>query len=504
MHLAHAERAHPERHHSPASELHARRNSSDSFFELYSRVQALNAEPRQADGGVELFRKSKFELEQAILSGAGNELAELHALFALVEWLQPAGESYNRLQAVTSAYEHASHGLESKSLAAKSLSLFVQLRVLPFLIKSKIATEEDLVAARDKALSLAESLKSHSEWTGVLLEGVGYSYCQQERNRGTAVQHLSRSSSNLSAFLKSLSSDHKTEFSLLSAINAIALWDIGFCHESLAEEVPSKRMALELYHQARSKYSKAASEAENSTWLLYRALAHYAVAGTMQGEADLLGTPSKAAKKRLLKAAIARAEQGAIVMRRWCRLESAMLGGSLNARLYQTLGELETNAKIRRRLFHHSYRLAHKAYHAYAKTSGGRYSKANYGDVQFGLARFHLEEANTSQRKTQHLLRALEKCLESQKCFDDARHSDREVEALMLRARIERALGLSGISEHHNLAQSDNHCHKAIEVSRQHAWKEKIVDNKRFLAETKIVVSHAGTGREHPHDHEAL
>ncbi len=455
---------------------------TDHFFEAFSRVQALNLEPTEPNGGANLFPYSRQELEKALANSKKRESADLHALLALIHWLYPTTDNFDKVGNSKSAFDNASSAIEAKStsLAAKSVSLFVQLRVLPFLIQSGAQNESELISARKKALSLVESLGREQGWAGVLLEGIGYSFCQHEHDLHSALQFLTRAKVKLLKGPASAKSSFHTTF--LSAITAVVFWDIGYCNENLGERESECARAVELYQKARVSYSRAALWSKKSPWLLYRSLSHYAVAGALLGEAELSAPKNQIRKRTLLKAAIDYAERASAIMNNWTEIESSMLSGSLNSQLYQNLALLESGKK-KMKLLYRSFELASKAHVSYVKVSGGRYSAANLGDILVTLAQCHYEEAlhSTKTQKVHHLVSALDHCQESQVYFDKERHADRLVKALMLGARIAHELAASGRSADHNNELMESQCREAVALCVSHGWSDKIPEANDLL-----------------------
>jgi hypothetical protein len=439
------------------------KSRNGKFFETFVRVKALNVEPRRDNEGVKLFLASRKQLNESLNSSSASEKADLHSILAIAELLQPAYPGFQRLENTISAHKHALACLESNEAGpeARTLALFVELRVLPVLIRSKAAPESELARSRERAFSTAESLnreKSLFGFLGILLEGVGFSYYQREGDRERALEYLGRAKSLLSKGGQRISP-------FFNAFRAIAFWDSGQCYESLADRAQGNE-ALRLYRQARLEYEKALKYAERSPWILYRAFAHLGIAATFSCEFELSHDSTLDGRRKLIEKAFEEAENGLALMNRYSSLEANMLGGTFHALVCQQYASVSKEVEPEK-LLRRSGELAKKGLKAY-KSASSRYSKANFGDVYFALAQFYHEKGKNNGVK--ELLLSLENCLQSQEFFDEERHAERALRALMLGAEVCQELASLGLQVKYYLNLAEKQIQKLNSIRERSGW----------------------------------
>ncbi len=214
---------------------------SELFFELYSQVPALVTTLKRANQAIQLFEVSERQLLEKLIgpsdktipivsdvedSYSENYLSAVHSLLALIYWLYPNHPGYERLKNARTMFRHATEAVSvsrSKISASSVAGLLIQLRVLPFLIRSKKATVEQLVKTRQLAEVVIGGLssskpsyvpsdqpsgeignrrtidsKSNLEpyqveaFQGLLTDGLGFSYWQLERDNRVALDYLTK------------------------------------------------------------------------------------------------------------------------------------------------------------------------------------------------------------------------------------------------------------------------------------------------------------------------
>ncbi len=481
-------------------------SNSYKFYRLYERTRALNVEAKYNNHGVKIFRASIAALEkETSFLNANNkssvETQNLHSILGVLYWLNPTHANFDRSSNARKAFDHARLASESMSLEARSLGLLVQLRSLPFLIRSKIVRKEELNEARREAIAfLSEESLSANEpiWSGLVLDGLGFSYYQHEHDMKAANRYLSNARDVLlGAFEKvfNLASNDETKpslFNLVSSLIAVAFWDLGMCFEKEAENASTPSENLVLLFRARSEYERVGDFARMSPWKIYRAFSEYGIAGTYEGEAKLINDDSSDAitrKKELLATARNHAEIAFTHLKKWSMIEADILGGSVNARLCLKVAKLNENQE-KRKLMNNSLNLVIRAKRAYNRrgVAGGRYSIANYGDVLLGFAEYYQEvssidhgkDADKTKEFIHSLKRSIENCLLSQAHFDEEIHGNRALDALLLGSRIclelERETGSITAKKHyHKLAEKQHQ--RSVAICKRFGWKDRLDDS---------------------------
>ncbi len=149
------------------------RQDSTSFFQIYSRIPAFTSVLRNPDQGVELFLKSKLYLEEELgisrsllrASDKSEVIATYHSLLALIYWLYPNHPGYSKMRNASAMFRHAlSAKRASKTAICESyiLGVFIELRVLPFLIQSNKSYLDHLKKAREEARFVLSKLGSNA------------------------------------------------------------------------------------------------------------------------------------------------------------------------------------------------------------------------------------------------------------------------------------------------------------------------------------------------------
>ena len=270
-----------------------RREIDSVFFGLYSEVTALSKPARKTGQAIKFFHESRARLEHDLsVANKGKSaddyrldgVAARHSLLALIHWLYPNYIGYNRLTNAKLMYQHATAAVSasrSKTSIPFVIGLMVQLRITPFLIKSKKATLGQIVKIRETALKFVAKNSENpniSGPTGIVNDGIGFSYFLLERDARTALSHLSEATKCLvqqeKATLKEISvknpsTSTRTSLNFFRALISVAHWDYGLCNESLSEKIEGEEM-LELSRETRFHYQRSYDYAKRTPWHIYK------------------------------------------------------------------------------------------------------------------------------------------------------------------------------------------------------------------------------------------
>ncbi len=182
------------------------------FFRTYCCVTALSKSARKPGQAIKLFHESRMKLENELSEDYkgknldNNELDEIavrHSLLALIHWLYPNYIGYNRLANAKLMYQHAT-AAASTSRSRMSLpyviGLMVQLRITPFLVKSRNSTPGQLSRVRETALRFLTRNGENAELDGplgIINDGIGFSYFLLERDTNAALDYLAKATEYL-------------------------------------------------------------------------------------------------------------------------------------------------------------------------------------------------------------------------------------------------------------------------------------------------------------------
>ncbi len=511
-----------------------------SIFDYYAEVPALFKRTKKPGEAIKLFQKATEVLETKLKNLYSNlgrpayeqrPIADYHALLALIHWLYPSHTGLNRLNQAAAMFRHATAAVvtsKSSQVEPLSLGLLIQLRILPFLIRSKKAEEEQLARVREVAKSFTkdveidqstqtiESLSAPGRLkelgkrglSGLVFEAMGFSYYQFERNRETALSFLNRAVNYLSEITKQLArklrKNRKSRFrpllaklSFYQAMSAVAYWDLGACYESKAEGTEGDEM-LSLIRIARTNYDKAYKLARRTPWHVYTALSSYNLSGTYAKESEYQLERKKAAA--FLKKAVILGDQSLRLFKLWSTFEADFLGGSWVANYYQQLGNL-SEPKSRKRMMARSLYLAKKAEALVleGKLKHLRYTLANIGDIFYNNAEYCRQVAikltsdsvratsGRAEKEAIGLLRkALDNCLKSKTFYKEDRHSNRAVDALLLGGDICYELMNSNLEQtqkEYFARVAKRQCNNSIKIASKLAWNERIAESNWRLAQ---------------------
>jgi uncharacterized repeat protein (TIGR01451 family) len=522
---------------------------SDSlFFKLYSKVSAFNTTLKKPNEAVDLFSSSRLELEEKLEESSseenlGAEIAAYHSILALIHWLYPNHRGYDRLRNASKMYDHA---IEATSYSKYSISesyvvgLFVQLRVLPFLIRSNKPFGENLAKARESALSLVTALESSRSnsisglkfqglgnlqpeqidgFRGILLDGLGFSYWAHERDVEVALRYLQQSVECLvevdkrisknrnSSYVESarnekprkISSDAMRDF--YSAMISVSYWDLGHCYEGLADKFEGDEL-IRYIKKARVDYEKSYTFAKRTTWNNYKGLSAYMIAGTYETETQVETEKKKI--KELLKKAITIGDEALRWLSLWSSYESDFLGGSWIAACYGRLADY-SGTRLRQKYMLHSLKLAKKAedliVEGKSNVGGKLFSAVQIGEIfsrnsdyyrQLAISqKSSLRYPHRSEKKEKILVieplkKSLEYSIRSKAYYKEEIFSKQAVEARLLAGDSCYELLSCDISDNEKREYSSlgkRVCREAQAISRKNGWNESVAESNWLLAQ---------------------
>jgi uncharacterized repeat protein (TIGR01451 family) len=487
--------------------------SDDVFFAAYSRIGALAKMAKKTDEAISAFHRSRQELEteqsgprpSTSTKADEYERATNHALLALLHWLYPNYPGYNRLKNAKRMFEHASAAAAWRPTALSSIpfavGVTIQLRILPFLVRSNKASPRKLARVRAKALSFIEHHKSERfrGSVGLIYDGVGTSYSLLERDMDAAISYLSRSATLLVAEEKSLArgggqgqKTTTTKRTFYRAFASTVCWDLGICYENLSEKAEGDQM-LSFLHNAREFYQKAYEYSLRTPWHVYRGMSAYNLAGTLSREAQ--SQVEIARTRELLEKAVSLGEESLKWFNIWSSFEGDFLGGSWIANFYQELANVSDSIR-RRKLMARSLALAQRAEKLVSNKSVGlsRYKLVNLGDIFMHNAEYYRQlalqarqnESKKNEKAITLLRKALENCLKSKKYHRDEAYSSRKVDSSLLAGDVYYELMNTEGQESakRRLAgQSRRLFHDSIRISKQQGWNERIAESSWRIAQ---------------------
>ena len=528
-----------------------------SFFEMYSKVRAFTKPLKKPNEAVDLFSSSKLELEQFLKSVSKQRdpsrktrqfIATCHALLSLIHWLYPNYRAYDRLKNALTMYDHAkkaSDYSESNFSETFIIGMFVQLRVLPFLLRSNRPLSENLSLVREKALSVLSSIDSHTEtssvleepanrklvqkqveisgYKGLLHDALGFSYWSLERDSEAALEHLEASTEFLVQAIKESSNNVAVRFgssnrmrkkpfsrqsvigakrSFYQAVASVAYWDLGLCNEGFADRLEGDEM-MRLIKMARADYERSYNLAKKTTWNNYKGLSAYMIASTYEMESERETEREKI--RKLLKKAINIGDEALRLLSFWSTYDSDFLGGSWIASYYGKLADF-SEPRLKRTYMLHSLKLAKRAedliFKHESKMSGkSLFSMTQIGDIFFRNSAYYRQLATnqklalnittSSNKKRDSLVieplkKSLEYAIRTNSYYKDERFSKKAVDACLLAADVCYELIGCNISEEEKREYSalgKKVCKEAQLISKRNGWNEAVAESNWFLAE---------------------
>jgi len=509
------------------------------FFSIYASLPALSRQASRSGEAIELFHTSSRKLESIVRSASRRvrnppssaaSLPEYCALLSLIYWLYPNYIGYNRIKNALSMLKYARAASAGRSLTPQSeayvVGLFVQIRILPFLIRSRKASMEEITLSRDEALKfVSEAQKTKGVdthgFSGLIFDALGFSYYQLERDKKTALSYLSKATEDLTLAEKHATSEEKgstkqgqrirAKISFYNALLAVAYCDLGICYESEAENKEGQEM-LSYVRVTRSHYQKAYEFAKLTPWHFYKGLSAYNLSGTYMKEGEVQIEKSKAAE--LLRKAVSLGEESLRWFSLWSKYESDFVGGSWIATFYQKLAR-DSDPSEERALMSRSVKLAERAEDVISRVKSLRWNLVNIGDIYFRNAEYYTAIASRHRRSSRPspsqegngetqpsssnrspgtldvLRKGLSNCLKSKTFYKEERHSNRAVEASLLGGDICYQL-LSEGRESNSLPDEDTRryvslarrlCNSAMRTSQRFGWNERVAEANWHLAQ---------------------
>lgn len=487
-----------------------------TFYELLSRVTALSKPARKSGQAIKFFHESRMRLEEELrLAGKGrlndeskqDIVASKHALLALIHWLYPNYIGYNRITNAKLMFQHSIAAVScsrSRTSISYAIGLMVQLRITPFLIKSKKATIGQLTKLRETAAKFIDRNAENSDLcgpVGMINDAIGYSYFLFERDANLALAHLEKATNLLAQEERSLRNTiarknapviEKTRLSFFRGFMSVAYWDHGLCNESQSEKAEGETK-LQLSRAARSSYQVSYDIAKRTPWHIYKALSAYTLSGTLAREAATQLERSLAIQG--LKNAVDLGEESLKWFSLWSIYEGDFVGGSWLAAYYQQLASY-SDASKKKHLMGRSLSLAQKAEKLVSDRRVGlaRYKLVNIGDIFFTNSEYYRQLAlqvrgsgrGTSGDVVNLLSKSLEHCLKSREYFHADSYSNRMLESSLLAGDICYELTNSEIRTEEKLRfsrTSKRYFNQAIRISKNLGWNEKLAESSWRIAQ---------------------
>jgi uncharacterized repeat protein (TIGR01451 family) len=490
--------------------------ADDTFLRLFSTVPAISTESRAPGEAVNYFHKSREKLEtdlqifysdrkKSLTSITLQDISARHACLSLVYWLYPNYVGYNRARNAVKMFQHAS-AAQATSVSKCDLSygvgLLVQLRITPFLVRTKKKTLSDLASARNSATEFLQLAKSHSraDLSAIVGDGLGFSYFLFERDIDKALQYITRATDEIEFSARALddgvapSTNKRNLKLLLGSFSAALFWDLGICYEGKAEGTEGEEM-LEFLKKSRSAYQKALEYSMASPWHIYRAMSAYNLSGTYFREGMTEFERSKAVP--LLKHSVEIGEESLKWFHLWSTLEEDFLGGSWIASFYQNLANYSEDPS-KKELMRRSLELAKKADVLINNKKIGlsRYKAANVGDIFFRNSEYcwHLavelksEEAVSEEGQIAELLsRSLADCLKSRTFYKDRAFGNRRINSALLAGDIYLDLltsrGEDDSSRRTYSSKAGRYFHESAKISKKLGLSETLATSSWRLAQ---------------------
>ena len=180
----------------------------DPFLRLCPDVTAISKEAKAPGEAVNLFHESRLILETELERfysakksksvQALEEVSAKHSILAIIYWLYPNHVGYNRLRNAVKMFQHASAAqatAQSRTALSYSVGQMIQLRITPFLIKSKKKNPGDLAEIRINAENFLASCH-RTDLSSIVSDGLGFSYFLFERDFDRVLFYLNRAADN--------------------------------------------------------------------------------------------------------------------------------------------------------------------------------------------------------------------------------------------------------------------------------------------------------------------
>jgi hypothetical protein len=379
----------------------------------------------------------------------------------------------------------------------------IQLRITPFLIRSKKSPAGSLGRIRDAAARFVSKNERNpllAGQVGLLCDGIGFSYFLFERDPDKALTFLSMATELLARREKSLmnldSSETgelgKTAAAFFRALLATSHWDTGICCEIKSENNEGDQKG-EFIRETRLHYQRAYDYAKHTPWHIYKALSAHNLAGAYWKEAGV--ELERTAMIDCLTKAVELGEEALRWFGLWSTLEADFLGGSWIATYYQQLAKY-SDPKKRRKLMFRSLDLARRAEQLVKNPRVGlaRYKLVNLGDIFFHNSEYYrqlaIQAKNESSPRTSEigktLNRSLENCLKSREYYRDGAYRNRLLDSSLLAGDTCYEL-MCLYGSHPDKAQyaklSKRYLSQAIRISRNTESNEKLAESYWRMAQ---------------------
>ncbi len=390
------------------------------------------------------------------------------------------------------------------------VGLMVQLRITPFLIKSKKKTVGDLATIRNNSIEFLSSTEavSRNNLSSIVSDGLGFSYFLLEREIGTALTYLSRASRYLTDWenfttrpgSKSIDSELiKNEAQFLQSFASALYWDLGICYEGKAEATEGEEMLAHLKN-ARESYQKSRAYSMRSPWHIYRAMSTYNLSGIYYRE----GTAEFERKKvlPLLERSVSLGEESLKWFDLWSSFEGDFLGGSWIASFYQHLANYSDDHSTKEKSMQRSLELAQKTEVLINNKKVGlsRYKAANIGDIFFRNSEYNrqrAEELRYEDKITQResvdeeiidlLHRSFLDCLKGRSFYRDPAFGSRKLNSALLAGDICFDLySSSSVPDDQrriNSSRAKRYFHDAVKISKSLGLNETVATSSWRLAQ---------------------
>ncbi len=529
---------------SPEFDNRVKPSKAVVFFEKYAKVGALVTPLKETNEAIEQFRFSENALlteidlhsnsirkvpqgkptsASQIRETNSEALAVCHSLLAVIYWLYPNHPGYDRIRNARKMLRHAFDAIslsQSKVSESYALGLLIKLRVLPFLIRSKKATMQELESARKDALIIIDILSREGTgalveledyrrltFKGILYEGLGFSYWQRERDSEKSATELNKSTQSFAEALRAAPLSQISDAGVpsdialtinqfISAFASVSHWDLGLCHDDQSDKLEGQER-LSLSRDARHDYEKAYEYANATSWNNYKGLSAYMIATSFATESESEIDSKKI--KNLLTQATKMGEDSLRYLSLWSTYEADFLGGSWIAGYYIRLADYCAPSSRHRNMLR-SLELVKKAENLLEsrETKLGRWSHFQIGDIFQRIAKYYRQTAinkrespatdvhRDSKLIVEQLVKSLEYCTKSKLYYREDRFAIRLVEASLLHADVCYDLLNCNLSDDERKKYSrfgKRACTQAESVSKKKGWNEHSAQANWVLAQ---------------------
>ncbi len=516
-------------------------SGSELFFSLYCKVPLFTTVLKKPNEGLALSFASKIALEEQLekySKASTEEIAVSHALLALVHWLFPSYPKFNRNKIARVMFKHALEAMNlSKTPFSESyiIGLFITLRILPFLVKTNKTYSVEISKSRKSALSLVSNLDSESSpatkeyssaeemkqlsseqkafFIASLYDAVGFSFLKLERNEDIALNYLERSVQAFSHLERILLSQDKSEEagkeffrgarrSFYSALASVAWWDLGYCHEALADKIEGEEVR-NLTEKAKMDYEKSYALAKQATLNYYGGLSACAIAALLEAESEYESRRKKTLA--ILKKAVTIGEESLTKLSLWSTYDSDLLGGSWVAACYGRLADY-SSTRLKHKYIRRSLNLAKRAESLAVKggmSNGGRgrFTAAQVGHIFYRNSIYYRQLARNAKTSLDskrleatreckliisHLKNSLEYALRSRIYYKAQQFHNYVVDSSLLAGEVCYELQSYLTSEEEKksyVSLGKKMCLQAQVISQKNDWNQRVAESNWLRAQ---------------------